>query len=394
MSNYINPAYDKQREWIRSARKNGDSWETITYARSGNVEGLEEFLNNMSRLAFWTPVSTDGWLTIVNMQREEEETSRPCGSSMVTDGSGDGNRTVPTHDKSSWQLYRKKLLEEKQFKPDIVNEIEKTTLRILNRLHFSTDKNKPVKGAVIGNVQSGKTANMAALMAMAADWGWNLFIVLSGTIDNLREQTQMRLFSDLHCHGNINWRALHHLSLHSVIGERAQDLDFNERASDRYFTVCLKNSTQLKKLLEWTQKTPAKQKQMRILLIDDECDQAGINTADIQSGERRRINGLICDIVNGNTCSHIPSQEQFQAMNYVGYTATPYANLLNESESGSMYPRSFISTLSVSKEYFGPQQIFGVTSGEYQGMNIVRTIAEDDLNLLKKTNIYKKNNKR
>ena len=49
---------------------------------------------------------------------------------------------------------------------------------------------KPVKGLVIGNVQSGKTANMAALMAMAADWGWNMFIVLSGTIENLRQQTQ------------------------------------------------------------------------------------------------------------------------------------------------------------------------------------------------------------
>ena len=71
--------------------------------------------------------------------------------------------------------------------------MERTTLKLLKRLSGDTTQIKPVKGLVIGNVQSGKTANMAALMAMAADWGWNMFIVLSGTIENLRQQTQNRL---------------------------------------------------------------------------------------------------------------------------------------------------------------------------------------------------------
>ena len=72
-------------------------------------------------------------------------------------------------------------------------------------------------------------------------------------------------------------------------------------------------------------------------------------------------------------------------MNYIGYTATPYANILNEAGEDSLYPRNFISTLSVSKEYFGPQQIFGLEGGEYDydGLDIVRIIDEDDLQTIK-----------
>ena len=66
-------------------------------------------------------------------------------------------------------------------------------------------------------------------------------------------------------------------------------------------------------------------------------------------------------------------------MNYIGYTATPYANILNEAKEDSLYPRSFITTLDVSKEYFGPQQIFGVEGGEYDGLDIVRIIEKESL---------------
>ena len=72
-------------------------------------------------------------------------------------------------------------------------------------------------------------------------------------------------------------------------------------------------------------------------------------------------------------------------MNYIGYTATPYANILNEAGEESLYPRSFITTLAVSKEYFGPQQIFGYAgdSVSFDGLDIVRVIDTDELNELK-----------
>lgn len=67
--------------------------------------------------------------------------------------------------------------------------MEDANIKILRQLSRDTHETGAVKGLVVGNVQSGKTANMAALMAMAADAGWNMFIVLSGMMENLRVQT-------------------------------------------------------------------------------------------------------------------------------------------------------------------------------------------------------------
>ena len=285
---------------------------------------------------------------------------------------------------SSWQLYKKKLLAD-GFKPDTVDEIERTTLKILKRLNGDTTASGPVKGLVIGNVQSGKTANMAALMAMAADWGWNMFIVLSGTIENLRVQTQNRLFNDLNQQGSLWWRPLQHLSKTVDISQRAQSLHFDPGSKERYFTVCLKNSARLRKLIQWAQADKNKQAQMKILVIDDEADQAGINTCKIDRAELSRINKLIRALVNGKNEKNEDITNRYLAMNYIGYTATPYANILNEAGEDSLYPRNFITTLAVSKEYFGPQQIFGYSgdSVSFDGIDIVRTISSEELIELK-----------
>lgn len=226
---------------------------------------------------------------------------------------------------------------------------------------------------------------MAALMAMAADWGWNMFIVLSGTIENLRVQTQNRLFNDLNQQGTLWWRPLQHLSKTVDISQKAQSLHFDEGSKERYFTVCLKNSSRLKKLIQWAQADKNKQKQMKILVIDDEADQAGINTKKVDRDERNRINGLICSLVNGKNENGEDTDGYYRAMNYIGYTATPYANILNEAGRESLYPRNFITTLAVSKEYFGPQQIFGYSgdSVDFDGLDIVRTIDSEELNKLK-----------
>lgn len=165
-------------------------------------------------------------------------------------------------------------------------------------------------------------------------------------------------------------------------GDRAYDCDFSKGSKERYFSVCLKNSTRLRDLIQWMQLDPNKQAQMKILVIDDESDQAGINTADISSSERKAINKLISALVHGNDENNKPIKTKYLAMNYIGYTATPYANILNEppTKEGSLYPSSFISTLPVSQEYFGPQQIFGLEGDEkYQGINITHEIDKDEL---------------
>lgn len=383
MIDYKSPKYDEQRKWIRQALDRNCSWNKIEIGNRKNEKELKDFLQNQIDTNFWDDdITVDVWKEIVNeMKNEEEQKSQVqtgAASSMILDDNQDNAVTIPKDPKSSWVLYKKHLIQE-GFKTDVVEKIESSTIRILKRLDRDTVNKSPVKGLVIGNVQSGKTANMAALMAMAADWGWNMFIVLSGTIENLRNQTQKRLLHDLNTPGNIYWRGIEHPSKKIDLGQRLQDLHFEERSPERYFTVCLKNAGRLKKLIQWLQSDSNKQRQLKILVIDDEADQAGINTADISKDERKTINNLIVDLVSGKNEEHEKSDSEYRAMNYIGYTATPYANILNENKEDSLYPKNFISALKVSKEYFGPQQIFGARNDEYDGLDIVRVISENDL---------------
>ena len=390
MADYGLPVYDKPREWIRVSRGHGITWDEIVYARKKDENGLLAFLTSQEDLNFWPTLTVDDWQAIVGLEKSAEENAKKIdfkfGIAQIHDHGEENATTIPQDPFSSWQLYKKKLIAD-GFKEETVDEIERTTLKILKRLNNDTRATGPVKGLVIGNVQSGKTANMAALMAMAADWGWNMFIVLSGTIENLRIQTQNRLFNDLNQQGTIFWRSLEHLSRSVDISQKAQNLHFDSASKERYFTVCLKNSSRLSKLIQWAQADAHKQQQMKILVIDDEADQAGINTGSIDAEERKRINKLICALVNGQNEKAEDIETKYLAMNYIGYTATPYANILNEAKLESLYPRSFITTLAVSREYFGPQQIFGYASENedtyFEGMDIVRTISKNELDLIK-----------
>ena len=371
--------FDPVRDWIKDKRKSNVSWEEI----ESGLNDLSYLLCSMEKFSNWPHMSEEDWLQIVEQQRISEETTEKLLSQVKSATIHDEHEEnvvedIPRGNNSAWQTYRRKL-KAKGFHDSSIDEIEKTTYKILKRLSLDTTEISPRKGLVIGNVQSGKTANMAALMAMAADWGWNMFIVLSGTIDNLREQTQKRLFGDLHdpiC--KLQWISLDKLRPNMITGQRAQDMSFE--SNQRYMNVCLKNSTRLKNLIKWLQEDKNSQEKMRVLLIDDEADQAGINTAKIDSQTRKTINSLLCALVNGNNEKNESIDTKFKAMNYIGYTATPYANVLNESSRESLYPRNFITSLQVSNEYFGPQQIFGCDeTDEYEGLDIIREISQEDL---------------
>lgn len=391
MADFGLPCYDSHRKWINDARNERHfSWEEISTAGYADEEGLTYFLKQMKELCFWKPITCDEWRELVRRQKEAEELTKEIdylsGEAVIYDSGEENGTSISTDPHSAWQLYRMKLLNG-GFKEDTVKIMEETTRKILKKLSSDTTNIPPIRGLVIGNVQSGKTANMAALMAMAADCGWNMFIILSGTIENLRQQTQNRILKDLNQPGNLVWIGLEHLSTKPALGQRTQDLHFEEGSRQRYFTVCLKNAGRLKGLIQWLQSDANKQKQMKILVIDDEADQAGINTANVESKTIRTINKLIRNLVNGRNAASKEIETKYRAMNYVGYTATPYANILNEAGEDSLYPRNFIATLSVSKEYFGPQQIFGLEGGdydeEYEGLDIVNIIDSDNLNAVK-----------
>jgi hypothetical protein len=370
MVNVYLPKYDTAREMIRTMKKNGLDWDDIILKYNEILFALDK------------DVTKEVWGLLVQEQKEEYNRSQHIQEmkyhTYIVSQNEDNDTSVPTGERSSWQLYKQKLLKKGWNEKSVIN-LEKSTLSILKKLNRNTEKTGPVKGLVVGQVQSGKTSSIAGLIAMAADWGWNTFIVLSGMIDNLREQTENRLISDLNNNGNTTWYPLKNVSKRAPVGSRLQDLNLEENSSTRYLTVCLKNKRRLENLISWLKSDKNKLRQMRLLIIDDEADQASINTKNVEE-ERARINELIIKLVEIDRDSGVHPN----SVNYVCYTATPYANFLNESSPESLYPKDFIGLLPESEEYFGPKQIFGIEgSDEYEGMDIIREISEADVKIIK-----------
>lgn len=101
-----------------------------------------------------------------------------------------------THTKwDFWKRYKEYLDEDKNFSPAAINQIDKLTDNVLDKLFDPNMEHVEIckKGLVVGQVQSGKTANYTGLICKAADAGFNMIIVLAGILNNLRSQTQARL---------------------------------------------------------------------------------------------------------------------------------------------------------------------------------------------------------
>lgn len=387
MSKYDSPAFDDCRRWIQNKYERGSGWSAIKLACKADIPALSSFLKQRVVEDDWPEMSVDEWFELTAELEEYESKQQDFrfrgSEGALFDTRQDNGLRVPQGERSCWQLYKNHL----GWKEESLNDLENATIGILKRLSIATRETGPIKGLVIGHVQSGKTANMEALMAMAADHGWNMFIVLSGTIESLRLQTLKRMQKDLNHEGNLIWRGVEHPSKKSQYGERTVDLHFEKNAQSRYFTVCLKNASRLKKLIDWIHADKASHDQMRILIIDDEADQASIsNTATEYRAsvrERKGINKLIVDLVEDRHYKDTSSNGSAGAINYVMYTATPYANFLNECTEESLYPRHFIWTLKTSDEYIGPNQIFGTPDPDTtDSLDIVREIDEDELDII------------
>lgn len=372
------PKFDCYRGYIELARRNGRDWDFLDSLKRA-PEDLDRWFLEQEDTHFWPRLGVSAeerrtqWQAIVAAKRAAEEMSVAATRPLVIVGveESDQHIQVPTVERSAWQRYRAHLCSQ-GWKAAAIDSIENSALHILRRMRLNTAERAPVKGLVVGHVQSGKTANMAGLISMAADYRWNLFIVLSGTLENLRIQTRNRLVHDLNHPGNLSWKVVEHPSPTSSPGARAQDMQFHADGRDRHMVVSLKNASRLEALIGWITKHQLGMAQMRIVIIDDEADQGGINTAKVSKEERSRINRLIVDLVG------LP----VQSVNYVAYTATPAANFLNEGPGGSLYPEDFIVALQQSDEHFGPIQIFGQEEAERTPLGIVQDVSAQDLGVL------------
>ena len=229
------------------------------------------------------------------------------------------------------------------------------------------------KGLVVGQVQSGKTSNYTGLICKAADAGYKLIIVLAGIHNNLRSQTQLRLDEgflgfdtqfERAFRENNHWIGVGRIDQNSIAHSLTSSLsDFNVGAANAIginfntnepiIAVVKKNGRILDRLLQWLTAQAIEVDGRRVirnkslLLIDDEADNASINTRPEDDGTTR-INGLIRDIIR-----------LFDKSGYVGYTATPFANLFIPIQEDELFPRDFIINLPAPSNYIGPDKVFG-----------------------------------
>jgi hypothetical protein len=278
-----------------------------------------------------------------------------------------------------WGNYKQYLEEEKNYSPDVINKLDLLTDEILNNLFDPTLRIKiNKKGLVVGQVQSGKTGNYTGLICKAADAGFGLIIVLAGIHNNLRSQTQLRIdesflgFDTKHKRALItknirigvgqpsysNKKVAHSLTSSEEKGDFnqgvANSLGLNFETSDTLIAVIKKNPGPLRQVYGWLSANAKEDSELRkairekaILVIDDEADNASINT-NKKDREPTRINGQIRDILN-----------LFNKSAYVGYTATPFANIFIPLNDENLFPRNFIKNIPAPTNYIGPEKIFG-----------------------------------
>jgi hypothetical protein len=232
---------------------------------------------------------------------------------------------------------------------------------------------------VVGNVQSGKTANYTDVITKAADAGYRLIIVVAGIHNNLRDQTQTRIDEGFigvdtdpakqrppigsGLFGSREDRAPLYLTHHKRDFHRAQKnaAQFGlKQIRVPGVLVIKKNPSTLKNLIEWVEAQGSSSKTLNhapMLLIDDEADHASINTQK-DPDKATRIN---CQL------RHLLSL--FSRSSYVGYTATPFANIFispDASDDGhpefgrDLFPEDFIVGLEAPTNYFGADRIYGV----------------------------------
>ena len=283
----------------------------------------------------------------------------------------------PQGQTSFWSRYRDYLEIEKNFSPDVLSRLDRLTDRTLDSL-FDPGQNVIIdkRGLVVGQVQSGKTSNYTGLICKAADAGFKLIIVLAGIHNNLRSQTQLRLdegflgFDTQHQRAfnqNNRWlgvgqhdqsKIAHSLTSSLDSGDfkagAANALGINFNTNEPIIAVVKKNAGVLNRLNQWLLAQsvilPDGRRVIRnksLLLIDDEADNASINT-NPENDQSTRINGLIRSMLR-----------VFEKSGYVGYTATPFANIFIPLTEDDLFPRDFIINLPAPSNYIGPEKIFG-----------------------------------
>ncbi|GJQ60982.1 MAG: endonuclease [Melioribacteraceae bacterium] len=274
-----------------------------------------------------------------------------------------------------WNRY-KQLLIKNGFGNTVVGKMDIVTDEILDLLQDPKDEGAwQRKGLVVGHVQSGKTANYAAVVCKALDAGYRIVIIMAGLLNSLRKQTQGRVDSgvigldsslmlhDIAVAGKlVGVGHFSHEEKNCPVSITTADADFNKSTATQQqaaiaqfkpplIFVVKKNVSILKNLIDWLKNNNTNLNDSPMLLIDDESDHASINTKK-DDLDPTRTNERIRELL-----------KLFPKNVYLGYTATPFANIFinpdtPEEMMNDLFPENFIKTLDAPSNYFGGMELF------------------------------------
>lgn len=297
-----------------------------------------------------------------------------------------------------WPRYKDYLINHSSISRISINLLDDTTLPdILNCLGNPNDKlDKPRlrRGLIIGDVQSGKTATYTGLICKAADAGYKVVILLTGITENLRRQTQERIDEGivgitLRREGKIDKhprvgvgldnKAIKATSITSTLNDfvgNSHNITMSLASNSLVLFVVKKNVSVLERLFNWLKDQnidPVKgYVDVPMLLIDDEADNASVNTRKDET-DPTRTNKLIRQVCN-----------LFMNATYVGFTATPFANVfidpdsVNDMQHADLFPEHFIYALEAPSNYVGADKIFYPEGQYFRNLRFITDITEYD----------------
>lgn len=297
-----------------------------------------------------------------------------------------------------WSRYKDYLINHSSISRISINLLDDITLPdIMNCLgnpNEDLDKPRLRRGLIIGDVQSGKTATYTGLICKAADAGYKVVILLTGITENLRRQTQERIDEGivgitLKKEGKIEKyprvgvgldnKQIKATSVTSTLNDfvgNCNKITMSLASNSLVLFVIKKNVSVLQRLFNWLREQnidPVKgYVNVPMLLIDDEADNASVNTRKDET-DPTRTNKLIRQICN-----------LFMNSTYVGFTATPFANVFIDPDSvdamqhADLFPEHFIYALEAPSNYVGADKIFYPEGIFYHNLRYITDITEPD----------------
>jgi hypothetical protein len=338
--------------------------------------------------------------------QEQINTTQEIATTMVCDKW----KTIAVKEfKERWKRFEsfKNVLDSEGLPEEVLKTLNTDTNNVLKYLpEIWKEKVFHVFGMVVGLVQSGKTNHMMALTNKLFDLDADFIVVLAGVTNTLRNQTQER--SDRHVTGfnssNRQFNSLNkHLQYHNVdavISGTAQDLiDFTKgkpivtqsgelspqwthvtryEPGKKYLFVIKKLPTILETLTNWFasqeffHKPSGKCRRVTLVVLDDECDYYSINTK--EPGETTETNRCIRELL-----------DSFDRSIYIGYTATPFANIFISNDPPDrnlvefdLFPKHFIQCIMPPTNYIGFHHFFGAPQSRNGRLPYIEEIEQYD----------------